>query len=513
MKYILGVLLLMGFNACTKNDLLDLKPDGAISPATFYKTDEQVQQALFAVYDPLQWNVWTGETFMWGSIASDDATAGGADESDQLDFQLVDRFQLTAYTSKGQNNLLIYEQWFQLIARANYLICNIQISDNFAKSAIDQAYFLKAFAYFQLTRMYGGLPIIDKIPIATDKFPRASQADTWTAIEGYLKKALNDNLIPVRLGGQDPSDGQATLAAAQTLLGKVYLYEKKYSDAISILEQVAQNNQYSLEDNYSDIFSPANKHGKESIFEINFSEVNQGAGWDNLANSNSTFTLCGPRTGEVSIPDPATFQWGWGMNQPTSKLATAFDALGDIVRKNNSIISSDSVRWYYTNDSSTVTFQNEETGWWDLKHVRRKGYFATTNQVGQNTIVFRLSDVFLMLAEAYNQSGNDAKALENFNKVRTRAKLASASGSGADLFEQIKKERRLELCLEGDRYFDLVRWGDAATVLTAETYEPSSSSYADGAPGTKTNGLFPIPQQEMDAYGADTTSFQQNPGY
>lgn len=100
-KYILCGFLFLAFSACTKDDL-NLKPDGLITPATFYITDQQAMEALYAAYDPLQFEVWTGSTFMLGSIASDDATAGGADESDQLDFQLVDRFQLTAYTSKGR---------------------------------------------------------------------------------------------------------------------------------------------------------------------------------------------------------------------------------------------------------------------------------------------------------------------------------------------------------------------------------------------------------------------------
>ncbi len=513
-KYIISGLLILAISACTKKDLTNLQPDGMITPSTFYITDEQAMEALYAAYDPLQFEVWTGSTFMWGSIASDDATAGGADQSDQLDFQLVDRFQLTPYTSKDQNNWQAYKQWWQLVARSNYVIYNMKLNDDIAKSAIDQAYFLKAFGYFQLTRLYGGLPIIDKVPISTDKFPRASQTETWAAIERYLNKALADGKMPVRSLGADPDDGEATLAAAQTLLGKVYLYEGKYQECINILKQVDGNSQYSLEPIFMNVFAPGNKHGKESIFEINFSNINyNSAGWDNTANSNTIYTLLAPRTdGTQEIPAPATFSWGWGMNQPTQKLAAAFDAMGDTARKNHSMVSSDSINNIFAMAGKTTIFQNSETGWWDLKHARQKGWFAATNQVNQNLIVFRLADVYLMLAEAYNKTGDDNNALLYLNKVRVRAKLSAASGSGSDLLQKIKDERRLELCLEGDRYFDLVRWGDAATVLTAESYEPSASSFASGTPGTVTNGLFPIPQQEINAYG-NTANFTQNPGY
>jgi tetratricopeptide (TPR) repeat protein len=507
--YILSILLLIAISGCTKNELLDLKPDGIVTPSTYYITDDQALEALYSVYDPLQFEVWTGTTFMWGSIASDDATAGGADNSDQLDFQLIDRYQLTAYTATGQNNWSAYQQWWQLVARANYVIYNMKINDDIAKSVIDQAYFLKAFAYFQIVRMWGAAPIIDKVPLSTDKLTRNSIPEVWAAIERYLTTSLVDGKWKILV----PGDGETTMAAAKTLLGKVYLYEGKYQNCIDILKQV-DNGQYSLCSKFSDVFNPAFKHGVESIFEINFSSTGVGAGWDNNANSNTVFTLCAPRTsGNNSVPAPATFEWGWGVNQPTKKLAAAFDAMGDTARKNHSIISSDSIVKLFKNANVKDSMVNDENGWWDLKHARQKGYFTNTNQVNQNLVVLRLADVYLMLAEAYNMIGDNADALTYINKVRVRADLAPLSSVS---LQQIKDERQLELCLEGDRYYDLIRWGDAEKVLTAPVYltgPNAANSYAEGTPGTKTNGLMPIPQQEMNEYGKDTTIFHQNQGY
>ena len=188
----------------------------------------------------------------------------------------------------------------------------------------------------------------------------------------------------------------------------------------------------------------------------------------------------------MGTPETVTFLWGWGMNQPTPKLAKAFDDMGDLVRKNNSIISNDSVLMV----SPTTVFQNSLTGYWDIKHIRRRGFFRSATQVNAPIILLRLSDVYLLLAEAYANKSDETNALKYLNLVRKRAGLADATG-GADLLTKIKKERQLELCLEGDRYFDLVRWGDAAAELTGEEYDAGGKNYTTGKPGVSTNG--PIP--------------------
>ena len=501
-KYIISGLLISLFSACTKEDLT-LQPEGRELDVTFYQTESQLQQAMYGAYDPLQDIIWGGIPFMWGSVASDDAVAGGADPTDQKPYQMADRYTTSPVEDKEKDLIGFWRTRFKIIYRSNLILKFADETSTFGIKARAHAYFMKGLAYFELTRMFGGLPIIDKVANPEDKFGRSSQADTWTAIEGYLINAISS--LPERSGGTDP-DGLATKASAQTLLGKVYVYQKKYAEAIEVLEPVAQNSNYSLETDYAEVFNPANKHGKESIFEINFTSTDGGAIWDQYNNGNACYTLIGPRTGEVTIAN-ATFEWGWGMNQPTPKLAKAFDDMGDMIRRNSSIISSDSI----ISVSPSTVFANSLTGYWDLKHIRRKGFFVSSTQVAQNIILLRLSDVYLLLAEAYANTSDETNALKNLNLVRKRAGLPDAAG-GADLFTKIKKERQLELCMEGDRYFDLVRWGDAATELTGEEYDAGGSNYANGTPGTATNGLFPIPQDEMNTIGT-TSDFPQNPGY
>jgi len=502
-KYILIGLLFIMFGACT-DDNLTLEPQGKELDVTYYQTELQLKGAIYAAYDPLQHIIWGANPFMWGSIASDDAVAGGGDLSDQKSYQMADRFGLAPVEDKDDNMNQLWTSRFKMIYRSNLILKFADEKSDFGKMARAHAYFLKAYAYFELTRMFGGMPVIDKVANPDDKFGRSSVSDTWKAVEGYLLNAVDD--LPERSGGVDP-DALATKASAQALLGKVYVYQKKYSEAITVLEQVAQKSEYRLETDYAQVFNPANKHGKESIFEINFTSADGGDIWDQYSNGNASYTLCGPRTGEVAIEN-ADFFWGWGMNQPTQKLAQAFDAMGDVIRKKSSIISSDSI----VSLSPSAAFQNELTGYWDLKHTRRIGFFASGNtRVAQNIILIRLADIYLLLAEAYANTGNENNALKYLNLVRDRAGLEDASG-GDDLFTKIKKERQLELCLEGDRYFDLVRWGDATTELTGEGNNLDALNYTTGKPGVSTNGLFPIPQDEMDKIGS-AADFPQNQGY
>jgi hypothetical protein len=515
------ILILLGLfilNSCSREDI-QILPQGKETDATFYQTEGQLKEALYACYNPLTITVWNGSTFMWGSITSDDAVAGGADLSDTQDMQWADRFIIEPYDAKDDNFFQYYKKWYSMNTRCNYLLKYANQETDFGKSVVAQANFLKGYAYFMLTRMFGRCAIIDKIPDVNDKFPLSQQADVYAAIENYLKTAIDMNALQARHGFSEPTtDGQATIAAAQALMGKILVNEasllnkpEKYTEAIPYLLAVANSGNYELEENYDTIFKPSNQHGKESIFEINFTQNGPSHGFNEFSVSNSVNTVTGPRTGEIAIPGP--MEWGWGLNQPTQKLAAAFDAMGDVVRKKSSIISTDSIAsLYVAAGEAAPVMQNELTGYWDLKHVRRDGYFSAPDGVGQNTIVLRLSDVYLLLAEAYFKTNDETNAKLYLNKVRERAKLAPSTASGADLLQTIKNERQVELCLEGDRYFDLVRWGDAAKELTGEDYSNEANlgnNYVTGKPGVATNGLFPIPYQEL----ATDPGIGQNTGY
>jgi tetratricopeptide (TPR) repeat protein len=505
------------FNSCTEDDLTT-KPDGRELVETFYQTDEQMILALNGAYDPFQHVIWGGSTFMWGSITSDDAIAGGGDLTDQKGYQVADRFLADPVEDKDLNLKDFYALWFRMNTRANAIITYADETTQLGSLAVANAYFLKGMAYFQLTRMFGRLPIIDEVPDISSKYARAATVEeTWAATEGYLQKAIEMTTggkgLGVRKGQKDPSDGYATLGAAQALLGKVYMYQGKYTEAIEVLTAIYNSGEYALETDYEQVFHPGNPHGIESIFEINMTDKGAQSwnGPDN--NGNAIATLTSPRAFSNNIkafPDGIHMS-GWGMNTPTKKLVAAFDAMGDEVRKRVSVISQDTLQYQCDTAGIATAWENPLTGYYDNKHSLRVGFRISETQVNQNINVMRFADVILMLAEAHQQTGNDGLARTYLNEVRARVELAEVTSSGADLLSAIKKERQLELCLEGDRYFDLVRWGDAAKELTGEEYDAGGLNYTTGRPGVSTNGLFPIPQDEINAYG--DFNYEQNAGY
>ncbi|MFA9391304.1 MAG: RagB/SusD family nutrient uptake outer membrane protein [Prolixibacteraceae bacterium] len=513
-KIIYILLAFFVLNACTEDDLTVL-PDGNELVETFYQTDEQIILALNGAYDPFQHVIWGGSTFLWGSITSDDAVGGGGDENDQKGYQVCDRFLASPVEDKDVNLQDFYTLWWKMNTRANAIIAYADINSKLGSKAVANAYFLKGMAYFQLTRMFGRMPIIDDIPGITSVYPRAESVDvTWDAAEGYLKEAIKLTTGGMGLDVQvDKSTGYATLGSAQILLGKIYLYRGKNADAIAVLEDLVNDGYYALEPNFADVFDPARVHGVESLFEINMTSKG-AASWDGAGNNgNAIATLVSPRcfsNNTQPLPDGIHMS-GWGMNQPTQKLAAAFDDMNDVIRKEATMLDTATIQFMCDTAGVTTIWENVLTGFYDNKHSARQGYFVSATQVNQNLIVLRYSDALLMLAEAHHLNGNDGKAQSYLNQVRTRVSLPDVTATGADLFTAIKRERQLELALEGDRYFDLVRWGDAEKELTGEDYDNNGESYATGLPGKASNGYFPIPQAEINAYGDN--DYGQNEGY
>ncbi len=496
--------------ACSEKDL-DVQSTRQLA-SSYYKFDDQVKNGLMAAYNPSE-NTgdatgWGTSLVIWGSVASDDAHSGGGGSTDQSGYQGSDTY--TCSPSDPGNDLInFWSNYFQGINRCNLLISNVTPDDDYKKSAVAEAQFLCAFYYFYLSRVFGGLPLMSKVPSSKDIVKRSSLDSTYAFVENLLIEAINSGNLPDRTNGVDPEEGIATIASAQALLGKVYMYHaafidetgtrvdnpKYYTSAIKYLSAVVNNTNYAL-DAFWHIFSPGNRHGIESIFEINFSQVSGVFG-------NADSRLCGIRTVNTRrIND--TLDYGWGFNQPSLNLVNAFKAQNDLIRLNATAFNADTVRkWHKKYATDSLQYQNLYEGYWDAKHYVDNRFETGNWRTASNPqIVLRLGDIYLLLAEAYFQTGDVTNAALYVNKVRHRAHLADL---GSVTLQDIKNERRLETALEGDRYFDLVRWGDAANTL-------DTLGFQDGTPGVKTNALFPIPQQEINRT-TGASALIQNPGY
>jgi hypothetical protein len=346
--------------------------------------------------------------------------------------------------------------------------------------------------------MFGDVPIfLDKRFTLADakSLKRSPKADVYKQIEADLTAAIN--VLPA----VQAQKGKITKYAAEALLGKVYLYEGKFDAAVPVLENVITTGGYSLVADYASMFLLAGENGPESVFEIQYTNGSPYYNWGGTTRGQGNYAVQQNGIRGISSPNAAMpFAAGWSTNLPSQNLAAAFSA-GD---KRKDITCFDPIAYAAANPGFNLTYQvapYKNTGFYNGKYLPRKG--ETSGQVelnyDNNFRIIRYADVLLMAAEANNRASaaNDTKAQGYLNQVRARAfgdALHNISATGAALKQAIWDERRLELGMEGDRFFDLVRTGQAAAKLT----------------GFKTgkNEVFAIPQNEIEIDG-----LTQNPGY
>ncbi|PLX14328.1 MAG: RagB/SusD family nutrient uptake outer membrane protein, partial [Marinilabiliales bacterium] len=387
--------------------------------------------------------------------------------------------------------------------RANVVILNADPeASQKSKEYVAEAKFLRAYFYFELVKFFGDVPLITtQLGAGEYNQERTAAALVYEQIVTDLQAAIPDLAVA-------PSEKyRATKGAAQALLGKVYLfmasptYQQRYSFELSAtdyyqlaatqFQEVINSGRYELEPNYDDIWRYEFEHGVESIFEIEYANIVRGGDWDNgrVNGGNIDVQMSGPRS--ISTD---TLNAGWGFDMVTEDLIAAYDAEGDAVRKDGTaygeaFLTSIGASGWDQNDGYTGWFSKKRAPWTHITWNSDAVWNYETNER-----VIRYADVLLMMAEAI-VGGATGNADLYFNQVRDRAGLADITGvSLAD----IKQERRLELAMEGFRFFDLVRWGDAASVL-------GDRGFVQGK-----HEVFPIPQEEI--INSNNTLIQ-NAGY
>lgn len=496
-KFILTVILLFILSSCGR-DYLDIKPRGTELETNFYQNQEEIFQALVAVYDPLQWGGTNGWTMKLGLLntASDDCYAGGSDASDQPSWVAFDNFTVDAFLGP---QLGLWNKGYAGIYRANLLLEKIEgvedLDAEFKARTIAEAKFLRAYFYFDLVRFFGNAPLITGVIGADDIYTQTQNtpAELYAQIEQDLNDARNAFELPETLASEEL--GRVTKGAANALLGKVILYqndESRMAEAAAIFDGVINSGNYTLEPNFADIFSVSNEYGTESIFEISYSG-NQRGGWGNFGNGtegNYDVQFFGLR--DYVGPEYAV---GWGFCPVQEGLV---DAMANDPRFEHTIIDGSAL--VDQGASYSPSFQN--TDYFIKKYAPLQAEQALDGEPalnwGYNVRDIRLGDVLLMAAEAHARGGNEAAGRAYLNQVRARVSLPPATLGGSALLDFIYTERRLELATEGHRFFDLVRTGQAATVLGPQGFTAGK------------NEVLPIPQIEIDITEGNLT---QNPGY
>ena len=483
----LGIFLGFTETSC-KKDFLNKTDPTQIGTDVFYKNQTQLEQAVNGVYGQLQGII--NNQWLFNEIPSDNTTVD-FNPGDRGQAPSIEAFEFWTINSGTGNIDEMYINYYNALYNINNAIIKLKnietntISDSIKAQFEGQLKFLRGYYYFELVQYFGDVVLITEPLDAPSKawdYLRAPQAKVYTQIETDLKDAVS--LLPIKYNNANV--GRVTKGAALTLLGKMYLTQKKYPETISTLQQVLSMG-YSLVPNYADAFDPQKKNGSESIFEVQYQGGNDLGEW-----SSFIYTFA-PRLSKGAVTGWAQSNPG-GWNTPTRDIIAAYEN-GDL-RKDLSIgldfkspITDSVVPYIKKYDHSHTIYGRTDDNW----------------------PVLRYSDVLLMLAEAINDATGPTSEAEGYlNLVRKRAGLAPLSGLNQQSFnDKVLKERRVELAFENWRWFDLKRTkspDELALFLNAysarEKANPTVSR--QGIPYSQldyvfqgTESLFPIPSNEI----------------
>lgn len=500
------ITVFMGLGSCSE-DFIDVPPLGLASDANFNPA-----AAVTSSYNIMgnfnnRWSDW--RMLITGDVLSDDTWKGGSNANDQIDLARMNNFATLP------SNVIVRDHWnlyYQRIFRFNWALNNLQNLEPQSELLVryqGEVKFLRALHYFYLARIFGDVPLIERpLGINERDLTRTPVATVYSFIEKELLEAID--MLPLKSQYRSIDLGRATRGSAQGLLSKVYLYQGKFNEAFQHSEAVINSGEYRLTPDFADIFTRANQHGPESLFEITFAENDQ--------RSNPSYHAIAQRSRNIFS--------GWGLNGPTKDLLNAYEPGDPRI-----------IHTFTFHKDVTEGEEHNNAGYDNPDEMHSRKAFKPRSQIGhsandgENFRVLRYAEILLINAEAANEIGQAQTALNRLNQVRERARnssitdrhrsfinyeLANPAIRVPDVTETdptalrniIWRERRLELALEGDRFYDLVRQGRAGEVLRAFAARynvDKGRGFVDGV-----HERFPIPQDEIDRTGG---LIDQNPGY
>lgn len=491
MKQLLAILTLFGsltFTSC--ENFLTEKVRGQQNLDTYFTTADECEAYITGCYQDITCGGWWNINTVWllSEMCSDDAWMGNTTQSQS------DYISLAHYQGNGASNGPISNFWqyrYKGILRCNVAIdriSNTELEDKELQARlVAEARFLRGYFYFELARNFGGVPLITefKMPEEIQGITRASLENTYKFIEEDLIAAAE--VLPKRSEYADADMGRATSGAALGLLGKVYLYQEKWTEARDVLQKLipesgytgedAQTTEYDLLPNFGDVWDKDFDNSVESLFEVQY-EYHA-----TLAVGGSLSTVTGARSCGAALGD------GWAWCQPTANLEAAYSE--DDERREWTIIKTGctEIKGETEENFTKILNDNKEISVYDdcvekynlpanslvidpsghkSGRIIRKYYLPlndrpevyNTDKSPLNHRILRYADVLLMYAEACNELSDDTHAQAALNRVRNRAGLSPVSVTGNELRHAIRNERRLELAFEQNRLYDIRRWKD-----------------------------------------------------
>ncbi len=503
-KIFIGAVLLtaifyMPITGCKK--FLDRKPLSATS--TDLAGVEGEAMGLYSIF-----NTWAGfNTLPWldfNSIRDDDAQKGSSTTDGA---EINAEFETFQYTKDDWATNTYWNDHYYMINKCNKLLYDAKalgLTDAGSMRNIGEAHFFRAYSYYELVKAYGEIPKIDYYyEKAIDGIrAKSTVAEIYTLIDADLDTA--STLLPLNWNGSGPNNtnvfpGRLTKGAAQTLWAQAYMSRSNWTKALALCNQVIGAGQYSLNPSFVNIWQDGvngvGKNGVESILEMQ-AYIGPGGKPDYGCNYGTSQNV---RQGGASN----AWNLGWGWNTPTDKLVN--DWSNSDPRKAVTILYSGQYDGGTATGGYGATLPAYNPGpgldqkYWNKKVYSDPAMRASVGGSGNASWInhrrLRYADVILMKAEAANEMGDGVTAAANLELIRARAR-AGASGvlpyipftSQAQMRQAIKDERRWEFAMEGYRFDDLVRWGDALSVLGPLGYTDRCNYY-------------PIPQKAIDLSG------------
>ena len=484
------ILLAAAVLAASCSNFLDIRQEATMPSAGLdYSKTENIFVPVSAAYASMRLSEGRAQNYVGVlEIVSDDADKGST-EADGPTVAELDNF------TYGPENNNIEQMWnwcYDMSSAANFAIESMvsfksEITSEAGQLMVQEcraeARVIRAFAYFNLVRMFGSVPIIDRTMSAGElaSMKVSSTEDVYKFIYGELDAAIE--VLPESFADYK---GRYNKYTAMALKAKVALYRKDWNEAARMADAVIASGRYSLMNRFKDAFNVENEGGAESVMEIESSDLGQTTGGMPLC---YYAFIQGPRGNKEPLQ-------GWGYKVPSQKLISFLDSRGETVRKNVTLLARGS-----TTPEGDVISENCTNPYYNGKvYVPSKYNTRSFNAYGldHNMRLIRYADVLLMFAEAMAQGASISPASgytaeSALGEVRRRAGLAEVPAT----LENIYDERRAELALEENRFFDLVRWGKAAEVLGPLGFKAGK------------NEVFPIPSAQRQLNG----NLPATPGY
>ncbi len=488
---ILTLLVIVSFSC--SDSFLDKEDPTQITTDSFWETEDDVVSGLASIYNAIT-DDYDGHygTVNWQLMES--KTENFEERNDVRTRYVISIFQNTSSNGSAAS---LYSGAYVGIFRANQVIQYggaMDLGEDVLNPLIAEAKFLRGLNYFFLVTDFGQVPITTAVAETSDEYyvAKSTIEEVWQQVESDLQAGVE--YLPDTRDSDDK--GRATRGAALAYLGRAYLYQQQYDNAIEVLEEIVNNEStfgYGLQENFAELFDGEHENGVEGIFEIQYSNVGGTSIWasDAIDQPQTTFIAqeCAP--GEVG---------GWYEMQPSTALLNAFleekTMDGDYDPRALATIAWDYEGCTYyqldyaSNFGSDELWLKKNQNWWNANETENE-YKSELNEYGM-----RYADVLLMLAEAYTMNGNVSAAAPLVHRIRERANLTDkltemTSYSQDEMMTEIRHQRNLEFAREGLHWYDLKRWGlleETITNAQMTGYQNYTSKFE----------YYPIPEDELN---------------